>query len=102
VKNDIAEFFLESNRKRVPGRFYRKYRERPLLVLHVVKGKLAEGAAIPSADCSEIVVWRLVFPGDSRKCAPDRLVSYVLNTVAARQYFAETNVDADEVLEEVE
>jgi hypothetical protein len=102
VQNDIAEFLLESSRKNVPGRFYRKYRKRPLLVLHVVNGKLTEGSAVPSADCSEIAVWRLVFPGDSRECAPERLVSYVLNTVAARQYFAETNVDADEVLEEVE
>ena len=85
-----SEKYLEDpTRKSLPGRFYRKYRTRPLLVLHVVKGEVAEGEPQPVADCSQIVVWRLIFPGDSTSYMPDRLVSYVLNPIAARQYFSE-------------
>ena len=86
VKQAIEDYKAENCTESVPGRFYRRYRERPVLILHVINGKVEEGAPKPTVDCSEIVVWRLVFPGEAVKYRPDRLVSYVLNMVAARQY----------------
>ena len=94
------EYLVASGRGSLPGRFYRKYRTRPLLVLHVVNGEVTEGAPQPLADCSQIIVWRLVFPGDSTSYRPDRLVSYVLNPIAARQYFSEQESSND--IEEVD
>lgn len=85
-----AEGYLMSRgRSSIPGRFYRRYRTRPLLILHVVNGVVAEGSPRPVEDCSQIAVWRLVFPGDGTSYKPARLVSYVLNPIAARQYFSE-------------
>lgn len=96
-----AEAYLAtSGRKSIPGRFYRRYRTRPLLVLHVVNGVVAEDAPQPADDCSQIVVWRLVFPGDCTSYRPERLVSYVLNPIAARQYFSE-QADSNDNEEEV-
>lgn len=69
----------------LPARFYRRFRSRPLLVLHVVSGKLPKDAARPVNDCSKIVVWRLAFPGAKDDNRIGRLVSYVLNPVAVRQ-----------------
>ena len=60
-----------------------------------MKGVVAEGAPQPTEDCSQIVVWRLVFPGNSASYRPDRLVSYVLNPVAARQHFFEQDDSED-------
>ena len=90
-----SEYLSSPGRKSLPGRFYRKYRTRPLLVLHIVNGVVDEGMPQPAEDCSRIVVWRLIFPGDSAKYTPDRLVSYVLNPIAARQYFSEQESSGD-------
>jgi hypothetical protein len=86
TQDEIADY-LENIGRALPGSYYRRYRRHPLLVLHVVQGKVADGDEKPAVDCSRIAVWRLVFPGDASLCRPERLVSYVLNPIAARQYF---------------
>ena len=96
-----AEAYLASTgRKSLPGRFYRRYRKQPLLVLHVVKGEVASDSPRPAVDCSEIVVWRLVFPGDACNYRPEKLVSYVLNPIAARQYFGAQDEEVESEEEE--
>ena len=97
TQDEVADY-LENIGRSLPGSYYRRYRRRPLLVLHVVQGKVADGDEKPAVDCSRIAVWRLIFPGDASSCRPERLVSYVLNPIAARQYFrsfesAEDNLD---------
>ena len=85
-----------TGRVNVSGRFFRKFRTRPLLVLHVVKGMQSEDAPRAVVDCSEIIVWRLIFPGDAQSYHPDRLVTYVLNPVAVRQHFSDDQDDLEE------
>lgn len=86
TQDEIADYLGNIGRS-LPGSYYRRYRRRPLLVLHVVQGKISDGDEKPVVDCSRIAVWRLVFPGDASSYRPERLVSYVLNPIAARQYF---------------
>ncbi len=96
TKLEMEAYLEDKTSKSIPGRFYRRYRKRPLLVLHIVKGVLSEDSAVPADDCSAIAVWRMVFPGDATQYRADRLVSYVLNPVAVRQYFASSTELVDE------
>lgn len=82
----------------LPARFYRRFRSRPLLVLHLVNGKLRQYTDRPVDDCSRIVVWRLVFPGVEGSGRASRLVSYVLNPVAVRQGWGDDAVDESDDL----
>lgn len=94
---DAQNAYLAEGHKSIPGHFYRKFRTKPLMILHVIDGHVKEGAEAPAYDCSEIVAWRLVFPGAKQSDRASRLVSYVLNPVAARHFIANSDEELTEV-----
>jgi hypothetical protein len=73
-------FSRAADLKNMPDSYYRAQRDRPLLMLHLIKPSV-EGA--PALDAA--VAYGISFPGVSNR--PLRLVEYVVNTVWLRQEF---------------
>ena len=64
--------FLKDH-KTVPGRFYRQFRKRPVLILHVFKDK---GSSAKEDQHDHVVAWGLAFPPQNNGKSEPEIVSY--------------------------
>lgn len=91
-------------KKAITGSFYRMYRERPLLILHVLRtyqGKrVKEAQKFMGGAYDAVVAWGLSFPDRGAPGDESNMVSYVLNPIAFRQWRDSDDADEEEVGEE--
>jgi hypothetical protein len=78
--------------KNYPDRIYRPYRERPLLMLHLLD-VVCDGRSVADEG---IVAFGLSFPGEAGNGRPRNLVEYVVNTVWWRDAYGEVLAEEDE------
>jgi hypothetical protein len=79
-----------------PDRIYREVRERPLLILHLlrVRASAGEEGKVQPEDLPDapVVAWGISFPMSDR---PEKKVEYVINTTKLREMLGEDDEDED-------
>ena len=80
--------------KNFPDHVYREVRDRPLLILHLVRSTPPEGMEDTNAvlPVDPVIAWSISFPKSSR---PGERVEYVVNTQKIRELFGEPDDDED-------
>jgi len=94
---DVEAAFLADHKDRLangrkiayPDRIYRKVRERPLLVVHLLEMLPVE----KMQDCRPVVAWSISFP---ETAIPEKRVAYIVNTTWLRENEAQ-DLDEDEM-----
>ena len=77
-----------------PDRIYREVRDRPLLIIHLLKIKEpSTGRGVRGVPTEPVVAWGISFPVSRR---PDERVEYILNTTRLRELFGEDDTDEDD------
>lgn len=92
AKLDWENYAEENKGKSIPGSFYRKYRQRPLLTIHIIQPqdpnpdskRAARMMKAQEIELSEMVAVGLSFPRFGGKDNEEDMVSYQLNKVALR------------------
>ncbi len=79
-----------------PDRIYRSVRDNPLLIIHLVQPKSADGEedakGVSLIPAQPLVAWSLSLPVSK---LPDEGVSYVVNTTKLRELFGDDDEDED-------
>ena len=84
--------------KDYPDRIYRPYRQRPLLMIHLLDIFSKEHGSSVAED--GVVAFGLSFPGEAGSGRPKHLVEYVVNTVWWKDAYGEVLEEEDETKDE--
>lgn len=97
--------FLEAERqagkeppKTIPDRIYRDIRDRPLLILRLIKPKTVDPKLEPKLPAMPVVGWSISFPNSDLNGGR---VEYVVNTIKMRELFG-TDEDEEEAVGDAE
>lgn len=84
--NARKNYLLEN--RTIPGRFYRQFRKRPVLILHVFKDK---GFNSGNDHHDHVAAWGLVFPPQNNGKSEPETVSYMVTVRESQNIKAETD-----------
>ena len=90
-KEAEGRVFREGDTVNYPDRVYRAVRERPLLILHLLK--IDAAGESPATNSQPVVAWSLSFP---KTRTDEQRVKYVVNTTWLRENFGD-EMDEDEM-----
>lgn len=93
--NDVERPYREV-KKSIPDKIYRKVRQRPLLMIHLIDCKKNEESLFEQG----IVAYGISFPGEAGSRRPEDLVEYVVNPVWWSENYGQTLEAEEDVMDE--